>query len=73
MAIGFRKKPASRRSSLGMYTPPTAGEDRVKMPGLLDAGLREKPYQDVHQFKMGAADQMQQNKRTNRQRFGAYK
>ncbi len=71
--IGYGKKRASRRLSMGVYTPPTAGQDRIKMAGLLDAGLREKPFQDTTPASMSAEGQMQMNKRTNRQRFGGYR
>ena len=70
--IGYAKKQPRKRMNLGRYTPPSAGEDRVKMPGLLESGLNEQPYQDMNPAKLSAEGDMEMNKRTKRQKFGAF-
>jgi len=64
------KKP--KKMTLGIYSPPSPGDDRVKLPGLLDGQRQtaaERPFTE-NSAGLGSMDKMEQMKRTRKPQLG---
>ena len=65
-------KPKKHRVTLGLYSPPTPGDDKTKLPGILD-GKRETAAQrplTENSAGLGSFDQREVMKRTKKPQTG---